>query len=90
VAHRPALLEPTTLASLRAACELLLDSPFDLRSVSLVVVLPEIDGAGRPLLYSAERLAAENDLQVDVRLDHRTAEVTLRRPGTPAPPAANR
>jgi hypothetical protein len=82
VAHRPALLEPTTLASLRAACELLLDSPFDLRSVSLVVLLPPIDGAARPILYSAERLAAANELELDVRLEGRSAEVTLRRPAT--------
>jgi hypothetical protein len=82
VAHRPALLEPTTLASLRAACELLLDSPFDLRSVSLVVLLPPIDGAARPILYSAERLAAANELELDVRLEGRSAEVTLRRPST--------
>jgi hypothetical protein len=85
VAHRPALLEPTTLASLRAACELLLDSPFDLRSVSLVVLLPPIDGAARPILYSAERLAAANELELDVRLDRGSAEVTLRRPATSSP-----
>jgi hypothetical protein len=82
VAHRPAFLESTTLASLRAACELLLDSPFDLRSVSLVVLLPPIDGAARPILYSAERLAAANELELDVRHEGRSAEVTHRRPAT--------
>ncbi len=79
MAHPRALPQSTALASLRAACELLLDSPFDLRSVSLVVLLPSIDGAARPILYSAERLASENGLELDVRFAHRRAEVTLRR-----------
>jgi hypothetical protein len=73
------LTEPASLASLRAACDLLVDGGFDLRSVSLVMLLPAIEGAARPILYSAERLAAAHDLELDVRLGSRTAEVTLRR-----------
>lgn len=77
------LSEPASLASLRAACDLLVDAGFDLRSVSLLMLLPAIDGAARPLLYSAERLAAAHDLVLDVRLDRGTAEVTLRRSPQP-------
>lgn len=77
-APRP-LTEPVSLASLRAACDLLVDGGFDLRSVSLVLLLPAIEGAARPILYAAERLAAANDLELDVRLRSGSAEVTLRR-----------
>ncbi len=79
MAHSPIALEGSAVASLRAAVAMLLDGAFDLRSVSLTVALPEVDGAARPILYSAERLAATNDLELDVRLGHGTAEVTLRR-----------
>jgi hypothetical protein len=77
------LLEPTTLAALRAATDLLVGGSLDLRSVSLVMLLPAIEGAARPILYSAERIASANGLELEVHVVGGSAEVTLRRPGEP-------
>ncbi len=64
-----------TVASLRAACEVLRVSAGRVTAVSLRGPVPEGDRSVLPLLSAAERLATEYDYAVTVRLDGRTFDI---------------
>jgi hypothetical protein len=64
-----------TVASLRAACEVLRVSAGRVTAVSLGGPVPQGVRSVLPLLSAAERLAAEYDYVVTMRLDGRRFEV---------------
>ena len=64
-----------TVASLRAACEVLRVSVGRVTAVSLRGRVPDGDRSMLPVLYGAERLATEYDYAVTMRLDGTTFEV---------------
>jgi len=73
------LVEPQALASLQAACEILLDVREPLTSISVSGRLADADVGAMPVLSAAERLAVEYDLAVDLRLDGAAYEVHFHR-----------
>jgi hypothetical protein len=64
-----------TIASLRAACEVLRVSAGRVTAVSLRGCAPDGGSSVLPVLSAAERLAAEYECAVTMRLDGRTFEV---------------
>ncbi|MGQ0608641.1 MAG: hypothetical protein ACT4OQ_09290 [Chloroflexota bacterium] len=64
-----------TVASLRAACEVLRVGAGRVSAVSLRGQVPEEQRSAIPVLSAAERLAAEYEYAVTMRLDGRTFEV---------------
>jgi hypothetical protein len=66
---------PITVASLRAACEVLRSGGNSISSVSVSGILPTTSGAASPILAAAERLASEFDCGVMMSLDRRVFEV---------------
>ncbi len=58
-----------TVASLRAACQLLRSAPGDVSTVSVSGRLPGDGGSALPVLAAARRLAQEFDCVVTLRLD---------------------
>jgi hypothetical protein len=64
-----------TVASLRAACEVLHASDGRVTAVSLRGAVPEDTRSVLPVLSAAERLASEYHYAVTMRLDGRTFEV---------------
>lgn len=68
-----------TVASLRAACEVLRVGLGVVRSVSVSGRLGREDGMAMPVLKAAERLGTEYDYALTVRLDRGTFEVRFSR-----------
>jgi hypothetical protein len=64
-----------TVASLRAACEVLERSAGRVTAVSLRGLVPEGDRAVLPVLSAAERLAAEYEYAVTMRIEGRSFEI---------------
>lgn len=76
--NRPTSMTSPAESSLRAAARAVADPGHRIDAASLVVTLPRLDGAARPLLYTAERLANEYGLEVSVRLGGGHADVHFR------------
>jgi len=74
-----------TVASLRAACEVLRVSAGRVTAVSLGGRVPEGVRSVLPLLSAAERLATEYDYVVTMRLDGRRFEVRFGPRSVPSP-----
>jgi hypothetical protein len=72
-------IPPQALASLRAACEILRDSDEPLTSISVSGRLRDTDIGAMPVVSTAERLAVEYGLVVDLRLDGANYEVQFHR-----------
>lgn len=72
-------IPPQALASLRAACEILRDSDEPLTSISVSGRLRDTDIGVMPVVSTAERLAVEYGLVVDLRLDGANYEVQFHR-----------
>jgi len=70
---------PQALASLQAACEILRDVREPLNSISVSGRLLDPDLDARSVLATAERLAVEYGLAVDLRLDGAAYEVHFHR-----------
>lgn len=77
-----------TVASLRAACEVLRVSAGRVTTVSLGGRVPEGVRSVVPLLSAAERLATEYDYAVTMRLDGRRFEVRFGPRSVPRSPSA--
>lgn len=77
-----------TVASLRAACEVLRTGAGRVAAVSLQGSVPEGGRSMLPVLSAAERLAAEYDYAVTMRLDGRRFEVRFGPRGAPSPHSA--
>jgi hypothetical protein len=77
------------VASLRAACEVLRVSAGRVTAVSLGGRVPEGVRSVLPLLSVAERLAADYDYVVTMRLDGRRFEVRFGHRSVPSPHPAN-
>ena len=77
-----------TVASLRAACEVLRVSAGRVTAVSLGGRVPEGVRSVVPLLSAAERLATEYDYAVTMRLDGRRFEVRFGPRSVASPHAA--
>jgi hypothetical protein len=77
-----------TVASLRAACEVLRVSAGRVTAVSLGGRVPEGVRSVVPLLSAAERLATEYDYAVTMRLDGRGFEVRFGPRSVPRSPSA--
>lgn len=79
-----------TVASLRAACEVLRVSAGRVTAVSLGGRVPEGVRSVLPLLSAAERLATEFEYSVTMRLDGRRFEVRFGPRNVPGPRSAER
>jgi hypothetical protein len=72
-----------TIASLRAACDMLEGAAGRINAVSVSGVLPDDEDPTLPVMAVAQRLAAEHDLAVQVSVEGRRFIVEFRRGGAP-------
>jgi hypothetical protein len=68
-----------TIASLRAACEMMVTAAGRIDGVSVSGVLPDAEDAAVPILSLAQRLASEHGLAVNVTVDDGRFVVQFRR-----------